>query len=117
LRLMLELRKTRKALPDQRGKGGNFFEVVPVWQKVMEHVQKIYAITEVLPGKEDYGVTSQIRRSAGAVLGGIAEGFGRKHAKGGEKFNYAFQGASAEPKRHLINGERVGYLRNLIARS
>jgi four helix bundle protein len=57
------------------------FESMPVWQKGMELAERIFAITEGLPRKEDYGLTSQIRRSAVSVPGNIAEGFGRRHTK------------------------------------
>lgn len=36
----------------------------------------IHNIPEKLPQKEDYGFTSQIRRSALNILANIAEGFG-----------------------------------------
>ncbi len=59
----------------------NSFEEMPVWQKAMDMAVEIFKLTEELPRKEDYGLTSQIRRSALSVPGNIAEGFGRKHTK------------------------------------
>ena len=91
----------------------NSFEDMTVWQKAMEFAQKIYAITETLPRKEDYGLTSQIRRSAVSVPGNIAEGFGRKHTKDKMNFYYASRGSLTESKSHLIYGERVGYFKEL----
>jgi len=64
----------------------NSFEEMPVWQKSMNLAVEIYDMTETLPRKEDYGLTSQIRRSALSVPGNIAEGFGRKHTK--DKLNF-----------------------------
>lgn len=61
------------------------FEEMPVWEKAMDLAQQIFALTEGLPKKEDYGLTSQIRRSALSVSGNLAEGFGRHHTK--EKMN------------------------------
>ena len=43
------------------------FEDMPVWQKAMDLAVSIFEITEKLPKKEDYGLTSQIRRSAFSV--------------------------------------------------
>ena len=57
------------------------FEDMTVWQKAMELAQKVFSLTEGLPRKEDYGLTSQIRRSALSVSGNLAEGFGRQHTK------------------------------------
>ena len=91
----------------------NSFEDMPVWQKGMELAQKIYVITEALPRKEDYGLTSQIRRSALSVTGNIAEGFGRKHTKDKVNFYYASRGSLTETKSHLIYGEKVGYFKEL----
>jgi four helix bundle protein len=70
-------------------------------------------LTETLPGKEDYGLTSQIRRSALSVPGNLAEGFGRKHTKDKLNFYYASRGSLAETRSHLIYGERVGYFNEL----
>ena len=85
------------------------FESMPVWQKGMELAERVFAITETLPRKEDYGLTSQIRRSALSVPGNIAEGFGRKHTKEKLNFYWVSRGSLAETKSHLIYGFKVGY--------
>ncbi|MGH7231234.1 MAG: four helix bundle protein [Nitrospiraceae bacterium] len=56
----------------------------------MELAEKICTMTDGLPRKEDYGLTSQIRRAALSVSGNLAEGFGRKHTKDKLNFYYAF---------------------------
>jgi four helix bundle protein len=71
--------------------------------------ERVFAITEKLPRKEDYGLTSQIRRSALSVSGNIAEGFGRKHTREKLNFYYVARGSLAETKSHLIYGHKVGY--------
>jgi four helix bundle protein len=86
------------------------FEQMPVWKRGMELAEQIFALTERLPKKEDYGLTSQIRRSALSVPGNIAEGFGRHHTKDKINFYYVSRGSLAETKSHLIYGLRVGYL-------
>ena len=88
------------------------FENMTVWQKGMELAQTVYSMTERLPRKEDFGLTSQIRRSALSVPGNIAEGFGRKHTKDKLNFYYASRGSLTETKSHLIYGQRVGYFEN-----
>ena len=87
------------------------FEDMPVWQKAMELSQKVFSLTEDLPRKEDYGLTSQVRRSALSVPGNLAEGFGRQHTKDKLNFYYASRGSLAETKSHLIYGQKVGYFR------
>jgi len=85
------------------------FEDMPVWQKAMELAVKIFRLTERLPRKEDFGLTSQIRSSGLSVSGNIAEGFGRKHTKDKLNFYYNARGSLAETKSHLIYGHKVKY--------
>jgi four helix bundle protein len=87
----------------------NSFEDMPVWQKAMDLAVRIHDLTERLPRKEDFGLTSQIRNSGLSVSGNIAEGFGRKHTKDKVKFYYNARGSLAETKNHLIYGHRVAY--------
>ncbi len=55
-----------------------------VWQKSMELVTEVYAITQNFPATEIYGLTSQLRRSAVSIPSNIAEGYGR-NARGDYK--------------------------------
>jgi len=87
----------------------NSFEQMPVWQKAMGLAIEVFKLTEKLPKKEDYGLTSQMRRSALSIPGNIAEGFGRKHTKDKLNFYYDSRGSIAETKNHLIYGHRVNY--------
>ncbi|MCX5810114.1 MAG: four helix bundle protein [Proteobacteria bacterium] len=87
----------------------NTFEEMPIWQKAMEMAVDIFRLTENLPKKEDYGLTSQIRRSALSVPGNIAEGFGRKHTKDKLNFYYDSRGSLSETKSHLIYGHKINY--------
>jgi len=89
--------------------GYNSFEEMPVWQKAMVLATRIFKLTEKLPRKEDYGLTSQIRRSGLSVPVNIAEGFGRKHTKDKLNFYYDARASLAETKNHLIYGHSVGY--------
>jgi four helix bundle protein len=87
------------------------FEDMPVWQKAMELAQEVFSLTESLPRKEDYGLTSQVRRSALSVPGNLAEGYGRQHTKDKLNFYYASRGSLAETKNHLIYGQNVAYFK------
>jgi len=70
---------------------------------------KIFDLTKKLPRKEDFGLTSQIRRSGLSVSGNLAEGFGRKHSKDKLNFYYNSRGSLSETKNHMIYGHRTGY--------
>jgi four helix bundle protein len=85
---------------------------MPVWQKAMDLAEQVFAITERLPRKEDYGLTAQIRSSALSVSANIAEGFGRHHTKDKLNFYYAARGSLAERKNHLSYGFKVHYFSN-----
>jgi len=85
------------------------FEDMPVWQKAMDLAVKIFELTENLPKKEDYGLTSQIRRSALSVSANISESFGREHTLDKLNFYYHSRGSLSETKSHLIYGTRVKY--------
>ena len=49
------------------------FEEMPVWQKAHELAVETFQASESFPRKEDYGLTSQLRRSALSISANIAE--------------------------------------------
>ena len=57
------------------------FTEMPVWQKAMEIAVECFFFSETLPREEDYGLTSQLRRSAESISANIAEAFGRRNNK------------------------------------
>ena len=85
---------------------------MPVWKKSMEISLVVFALTEVLPRKEDYGLTSQIRRSSNSISANIAEGFGRAANKEKIYFYTNARGSAHETINHLIYGGSVGYFDN-----
>jgi four helix bundle protein len=89
--------------------GYNSFEDMTVWKNAMNLGIQVFHLTEKLPKKEDFGLTSQIRRSALSVSGNIAEGFGRKHYKDKLNFYYDARGSLSETKNYLIYGKSIGY--------
>lgn len=48
-----------------------------VWQKSMVLVNEIYKVSRSFPNDENFGLTSQLRRSAVSVPSNVAEGYGR----------------------------------------
>ena len=57
-----------------------------VWKMSIELVKLIYKVTDTLPNKETYGLTSQIRRAAVSVPSNIAEGAARKSSLERKRF-------------------------------
>ena len=80
-----------------------------VWQLASKLSVEIFQLTSALPRSEDYGLTSQIRRSANSISANIAEGFGRKTAKDKSNFYVFARGSAFETQNHLIYGTKAGY--------
>ena len=57
------------------------FRELLVWQKSMDLVTSVYTFTKIFPREENFGLTSQIRRSSISIPSNIAEGFGRDGLK------------------------------------
>ena len=54
------------------------FRELIVWQKSMDLVTAVYKSSKGFPKEENYGLTSQLRRSAVSVPSNISEGYGRQ---------------------------------------
>jgi four helix bundle protein len=85
------------------------FKDTPMWQSAMAVAEKVFAATDKLPPKEDYGFTPRIRRSALRVSSDIAEACGRNRAFDKVQHHYIARGAVTETLNHLEYGHRVGY--------
>ena len=82
---------------------------MPVWQKAHGLAIELFKLTIGLPRSEDYGLTSQIRKSSNGVAACIAEGFGRSTKKDKSNFYIIAPGSSYETQNHLLYGNKVGY--------
>lgn len=85
------------------------FQSASIWQKSMHLAEDIFNLTEKLPRKEDYGLTSQLRRAALSISSNFAEGYGREHTKDKINFFYNARGSLFEVESQLIYGLRVNY--------
>lgn len=77
----------------------------------MEIAEEIFRLSEHFPRREDFGLTSQLRRSALSISANIAEAYGRNHTSEKVHFYYYARGSVTETQSHLEYGKRVGYLR------
>ena len=87
----------------------NSFTEMPVWQKAHLLAVDVFKLTVGLPRSEDYGLTSQIRKSSNGVPACIAEGFRRSTKKDKSNFNIIARGSSYETQNHLLYGNKVTY--------
>jgi four helix bundle protein len=76
----------------------------------MTLAESCYRLTRPFPGDELFGLTSQIRRSAGSVPANIAEGHGRENIGNFVQHLRISQGSLKEFEKHLLLAERVGIL-------
>jgi len=62
----------------------------------MDLVEQVYQASRTFPRREDFGLTSQIRRAAVSVSANIAEGCGRYHTREFIQFLYTSRGSLFE---------------------
>jgi len=87
---------------------------MPVWLKAHKLAIEVFNLTIDLPRSEDYGLTSQVRKSSNGVGACIAEGFGRSTKKDKSNFYIIARGSSYETQNHLHYGNNVGYFETQI---
>ena len=81
---------------------------MPAWQEAM--AVALFEFTTTLPRVEDFGLTSQIRRSSNSVPANIAEAFGRFHRANKLNFYYNTRGSLCETMGHVHYAAAVGYM-------
>lgn len=78
------------------------YKDLEVWQKSIDIVKEIYMASKDFPKSEQFGLTSQIRRSAISIPSNIAEGKSRQHINEYVQFLYIALGSSSELNTQLI---------------
>ncbi len=84
-----------------------------VWQKAMDLVVEIYALTEKFPRSELYGITSQMRRAAVSIPSNIAEGRRRRSKREFRHFLLNAFGSGAELETQIGISERLPFGKEL----
>jgi four helix bundle protein len=77
------------------------FERLDVWHKSIAFAERVYEVTRAFPPKEQYGLTSQLRRSAVSISANIAEGSSRTSDKDFSRFIEVSFGSLCETISHL----------------
>ena len=80
------------------------------WVKSINLVTEVYKMTSVFPKNEEYGITSQMRRSAISVSSNIAEGAGRDSKKEYIRFLNISIGSLSELETQMIISKRLEYI-------
>jgi four helix bundle protein len=77
------------------------FRELVVWQRAMQLTVAVYTLSRGFPREEQYGLTSQIRRSAVSIPSNIAEGQGRTSAAEFRQFLAIARGSTCEVQTQL----------------
>ncbi len=86
------------------------FKDLIVWQKAKDLSILIYKTTSTFPKEEQFGITSQIRRSAISISSNIAEGRGRSTRKDFINFLHISLGSCYELESQLITSKDLGFI-------
>ena len=81
-----------------------------VWQKGIELVKQVYALTRKFPQYETYALANQMQRSAVSVPSNVAEGQARKHTGEFRQFLHTALGSLAEVDTQTIIAYELGYI-------
>jgi four helix bundle protein len=81
-----------------------------VWQKGIELVKEVYALTRKFPKYETYGLADQLRRSSVSVPSNIAEGQARQHTGEFRQFLHTALGSAAEVDTQIVIAYELGYI-------
>lgn len=86
------------------------FQELKVWAKGHRLTLSLYATTAKFPKDEQYGLTSQIRRSSSSIPANIAEGCGRGGQAELARFLTIAAGSASELEYHLILARDLGLI-------
>lgn len=86
------------------------FRELVVWQKAHRLTLELYKVTRAFPREEQYGLSSQIRRSAASIGANIAEGCGRGTARDFARFVQIALGSGSELEYHILLAADLGLI-------
>lgn len=85
------------------------YEDLIVWQKAMQLAQVMYVVTSHLPAADQFGLTTQLRRSSVSIASNISEGQGRLTRGEFRRFLGTAQGSLYEACTQMLLAKRLKY--------
>ncbi len=79
-----------------------------VWRAAIDMARDIYELTKAYPKEEQYGIISQMRRSAVSIASNIAEGAARQGNKEFVQFLYIALGSASELDTQIEVSRAIG---------
>jgi len=86
------------------------FTDLNAWQKAHGLVVALYGLVQTFPKKEEFGLSSQIRRAAVSLTSNIAEGFSRSSKADKAHFYTMAHGSLTELQNQLLIARDVRYI-------
>ena len=88
------------------------YKKLKVWEDAHQFTIDIYNITQKFPNNEQYGLTSQIRRSASSIPTNIVEGCGQLDNGNLIRFLGIAKGSAFETEYQLLLSKDLNYITN-----
>lgn len=86
------------------------FEKLEVWQLARIFRMEIYKLSNLFPKTEQFGLVSQIRRSASSIGDCLAEGSGKITSKDKAHYTNIAYSSALETLNHLIGALDLNYI-------
>ena len=86
------------------------FKKLKIWQRSHQLALDVYKATEKFPKSEQYGLMSQMRRSAVSIPSNIAEGCGKEGQAEFARYLRIAMGSASELEYQLILSHDLRYL-------
>ena len=88
------------------------YKKLKVWEDAHQLTVDVYNITKRFPNNEQYGLTSQIRRSASSIPTNIVEGCGQLDNGNLIRFLGIAKGSAFETEYQLLLAKDLNYITN-----
>ncbi len=88
------------------------YKDLQVWNKAMDLTTMVYDALKTFPPKEEYGLSSQMRRSSVSIPSNIAEGYGRNSTLDYCRFLQIALGSAYELETQVELTHRLNYIDN-----
>jgi len=88
------------------------YKKLKVWEDAHKFTVDIYNITQKFPNNEQYGLTSQIRRSSSSIPTNIVEGCGQLDNGNLIRFLGISKGSAFEAEYQLLLAKDLNYITN-----
>lgn len=85
----------------------NSYKDLIVWQKSIDLVVEIYALTQKFPKTEAFGLSSQMRRASVSIPSNITEGYRRQAIGEYQHFLYIANASASELETQVIISKKI----------